>query len=59
MNTIYLVMADIETVDRAFSTLEKARDYVRSWLKCNPYYIEHPELLEAALNTYINECKFD
>jgi hypothetical protein len=60
MNKIYLAMADIETVDRAFSTKEKARAYVRGWMTNQIYYKKNPALLtDAVIDSQINECDFD
>lgn len=59
MNKIYLAMADVETVDRAFSDREKARNYVRSWMKNHIYYKQQPEKLELHLDAHINECPFN
>ena len=55
-------MLDIETVDRAFSTKQKAIEYVRFIYKNDPYWQSHPELftdedLEAA--GWFNEVLFD
>ena len=52
-------MLDFETVDRAFSTYQKAYDYLYKSYSTRAHYVEHPELLKKSIDSYIQEVKFD